>query len=130
MMKKTWIVVVISFSTVAAMAGSIQQPNQEGMLHTAIKYSPLQKEQTYCSSYEETRYKVLINKNKIRITRLYKEYKEVFTGTLSKGKIYSNDPNEKKSKETAGKYYKLQGKYFGVLNSENGDYDWFTLCPM
>ena len=27
-----------------------------------------------------------------------------------------------------GKYYKLQGKNFGVLNPENGDYEWFVEC--
>jgi hypothetical protein len=86
------------------------------------------KEQTYCSPYAKTKYKVLITGSKIRITRLYKEYKNVFTGIYKKGRIFSNDPNEKKSRSANGRYYKLQDHSFGVLNIENGDYDWFELC--
>lgn len=86
------------------------------------------KEKLYCSSYAKTKYKLLITGSKIKITRLYKEFTEVTMGVFKKGKIYSNNPDEQKVKEARGKYYKLQGNAFGVLNMENGDYDWFTLC--
>lgn len=88
----------------------------------------VEKEKTYCSPFAKTKYKLLINKDKIRITRLYKEYKDVFTGVLKKGKIYSNDPNEKKFKSVWGKYYKLSKEGFSILNIENGDYEWFSEC--
>lgn len=86
------------------------------------------KEKTYCSAFAKTKYKLLINKDKIKITRLYKEYKDVFTGVIKRGKIYSNDPNEKSFKPVWGKLYKLENGSFGVLNIENGDYEWFTEC--
>ncbi|MEJ7830607.1 MAG: hypothetical protein WKF91_20525 [Segetibacter sp.] len=85
-----------------------------------------EKEKTYCSPYAKTKYKLLINKDKIRITRLYKEYKDVFIGVIKIGKIYSNDPDEKNFKPVWGKLYKLDGKNFGILNIENGDYEWFS----
>ncbi|HNP24859.1 MAG TPA: hypothetical protein PKL37_22475 [Panacibacter sp.] len=68
------------------------------------------------------------HENKIKITRLYKEYKDVITGVIKNGKIYSNDPNEKNFKPVWGKYYKLVKENFGVLNIENGDYEWFSEC--
>ncbi len=86
------------------------------------------KEKLYCSGFAKTKYKLLITGTKIRITRLYKEYVDHYTGILKNGKIYSNDPNEKNLKDVWGRYYKLDGKNFGVLNIENGDYEWFTEC--
>ena len=85
-------------------------------------------EKLYCSGFAKTRYELLITGNKIKITRLYKEYVDNYTGVLKNGKIYSNDPNEKNFKNVWGRYYKLDGKNFGVLNIENGDYEWFTEC--
>jgi hypothetical protein len=88
----------------------------------------IDKERTYCSPFAKTKYKLLINKGKVKITRLYKEYKDVFTGVIKNGKIYSNDPEEKKFKPVWGKYYKLSKEGFSVLNIENGDYELFSLC--
>jgi hypothetical protein len=85
-------------------------------------------EKIYCSDFAKTKYKLLITGTKIKITRLYKEYVDHYTGTLKNGKIYSNDPNEKNLKDVWGRYYKLDGKNFGVLNVENGDYEWFVEC--
>jgi hypothetical protein len=85
-------------------------------------------EKLYCSDFAKTKYKLLIAGTKIKITRLYKEYVDHYTGILKNGKIYSNDPNEKNLKDVWGRYYKLDGKNFGVLNIENGDYDWFVEC--
>lgn len=87
-----------------------------------------EKEKTYCSPFAKTKYKLLINKNKVRITRLYKEYRDVFTGVIKKGRIYSNDPNEKNFKPAWGKLYQLEKGRFGVMNIENGDYEWFSEC--
>lgn len=87
-----------------------------------------EKEKTYCSPFAKTKFKLLVTKDKIKITRLYKEYKDVFTGIIKKGKIYSNDPIEKNFKPVWGKLYKLEKSGFGVLNIENGDYEWFSEC--
>jgi hypothetical protein len=89
---------------------------------------PDKKEKLYCSDFAKTKYKLLITGTKIKITRLYKEYVDHYTGILKNGKIYSNDPNEKNLKDVWGRYYKLDGKNFGVLNVENGDYEWFVEC--
>lgn len=85
-------------------------------------------EKLYCSDFAKTKYKLAITGNKIRITRLYKEFVETYSAVIKNGKIYSNDPNEKNLKNVWGRYYKLEGTNFGVLNIENGDYEWFTKC--
>ena len=90
--------------------------------------APDKKGKLYCSDLAKTKYKLLLTGTKIKITRLYKEYVDNYTGVLKNGKIYSNDPNEKNLKDVWGRYYKLDGKNFGVLNIENGDYEWFTEC--
>ncbi|MBD0369189.1 MAG: hypothetical protein ICV53_24200 [Flavisolibacter sp.] len=59
---------------------------------------------------------------------MYKEYKDVFMGTIKNGKVYSNDPNERNVKQAWGKYYKLGKDNFSILNIENGEYEWFYLC--
>ncbi|MBD0351836.1 MAG: hypothetical protein ICV65_11850 [Flavisolibacter sp.] len=85
-------------------------------------------EKVYCSPYTKTKYKIQILRNKITITRMYKEYKDVFMGTIKNGKIYSNDPNERNVKQAWGKYYKPGKDNFSILNIENGEYEWFYLC--
>jgi hypothetical protein len=85
-------------------------------------------EKLYCSDFAKSKYKILISGSKIKITRLYKEYVETFSGTIKNGKIYSNNPDEITVNGTKGKYYKFQDGYFGVLNIENGDYEWFSTC--
>ncbi len=93
-----------------------------------VTKNSVQKEKLYCSTFAKTKYKVLITGNKVRITRLYKEYVDVINGIFKNGKIYSDDTNEKSNKLAWGKYYKLNGNSFSVLNIENGDYEWFAQC--
>jgi hypothetical protein len=85
-------------------------------------------EKLYCSDYAKSKYKIALLGSKIKITRLYKEYVETFSGTIKNGKIYSDNPDEKTIKGIKGKYYKFQDGFFGVLNIENGDYEWFSVC--
>jgi hypothetical protein len=85
-------------------------------------------EKLYCSDFARTKYKLSITGTKIKITRLYKEFVDSYSGIIKNGKIYSSNPDEKNLKDLRGKYYKLEGKNFGVLNIENGDYEWFTEC--
>ena len=88
----------------------------------------VKKEKLYCSDFAKTKYELSITGTKIKITRFYKEYTDSYTGIIKKGKIYSDNPDEKNLKDLHGRYYKLEGIFFGVLNIENGDYEWFTEC--
>lgn len=88
----------------------------------------IEKGRIYCSPYAETRYRVQVRKDKLKITRFYREYRNVFNGKLKNGKIYSDDPAEKGFKPVWGRYYKLGKNSFSVLNIENGEYEQFTLC--
>jgi hypothetical protein len=131
-MKSVLLILLLSISTLYA-SPSQTETEKENTSHYCIPIPrsddiPGEKEKTYCSPFAKTKYKLLITKDKIRITRLYKEYKDVFRGIIKKGKIYSNDPNEKSFKPVWGKYYKLEKNNFGILNIENGDYEWFSEC--
>jgi hypothetical protein len=92
--------------------------------------APFQGKKRFCSLYRKTIYELSITGSAIKIISLYKEYTSVIKGTIKKGKIYSNDPQEKMFKDYNGKVYLLnkKGDYFRVLNAENGDYDDFTPC--
>src|SRR5215213_8077704 len=98
-MKNYLFAVVISMYTLPVFALQKDEAKEESTRQNAVaadssKPFSAQNEKTYCSPFAQTKYKVQITKNKIRITRLYKEYKEVITGLLKSGKIYSNDPAE------------------------------------
>lgn len=82
----------------------------------------------YCSNFVNSRYRLSITTNKITIVRLDKGPAKTFHGILKNGKIYSDDADERKAKENRGRYYKLEAGNFGVLNVENGDYEWFVEC--
>jgi hypothetical protein len=132
-MKNYLFAALISMYTLPAFA-SLKDEAKEGCTRQnavaadSSKPFSAQNKKTYCSPFAQTKYKVQITKNKIRITRLYKEYKEVITGLIKGGKIYSNDPGEKDFKPVSGRYYKLGKDSFSVLNIENGEYEQFTLC--
>jgi hypothetical protein len=125
-MKNIFLFLVLLTTTNFCRAGNSSYPVADSMPHTNKIAS--RNEKLYCSDFAKTRYKLAISGNKIKITRLYKEYVDSYSGVIKSGKIYSNDPNEKNLKMVWGKYYKLQGKNFGVLNPENGDYEWFVEC--
>jgi hypothetical protein len=126
-MKNLFLVLGLLTATKFCRAGTCNYPVADSVPYK-IKLAPSVNEKLYCSGIAKTRYKLAITGNKIKITRLYKEYVDSYTGLIKNGKIYSNDPNEKNLKDVQGKYYKLEGKNFGVLNTENGDYEWFVEC--
>jgi hypothetical protein len=126
-MKNIFVLLALLTTTNFCRAGNCNYPVVDSVPHKN-KIAPSRNEKLYCSDVAKTRYKLAITGNKIKITRLYKEYVDNYTGLIKSGRIYSNDPNEKRLKMVWGKYYKLQGKNFGVLNPENGDYEWFTEC--
>src|SRR5215203_6969669 len=95
---------------------------QPGKTHASTA-APFQGKKRFCSVYRKTIYELSITGSTIKITSLYKEYTSVIKGTIRKGKIYTNDPQEKMFKDYSGKFYLLnkKGDYFRVLNAENGD---------
>lgn len=131
-MKSSLLTALLSTYVIFAFTLKIEARSESKSIYSfpvfGTNHVAVEKEKTYCSPYAKTKYKLLINKGKVRITRLYKEYKDVFTGVIKNGKIYSNDPEEKKFKPVWGKYYKLSKEGFSVLNIENGDYEWFSEC--
>ena len=126
-MKNIFVLLALLTTTNFCRAGNCNYPVVDSVPHKN-KIAPSRNEKLYCSDVAKTRYKLAITGNKIKITRLYKEYVDSYTGFIKSGKIYSNDPDEKNLKDVHGKYYKLKGKNFGVLNIENGDYEWFVEC--
>lgn len=54
--------------------------------------------------------------------------KTKITGTFKKDKLFTNDPEEIEYRKFAGKYYVIGADYFSILNSENGEYRYYTLC--
>jgi hypothetical protein len=95
---------------------------------TLPKRVNVRNERLFCSAIHKTRYKILVTGNKIKITSFYENIRHVIVGTIKKGKIYSNDPEEKQNKSVNGKYYILKGNLFRVLNIENGDYEEYESC--
>ena len=91
--------------------------------------TPFQGKKTFCSADNDAKYFVTIKGNNvvivignIKITGLYK-----------KDKLFTNDPDEIEYRKFApknnyGKYYVIGIDYFSILNSENSEYRYFTLC--
>ena len=130
-MKNVVLILLYLLTSTVVRATSFSNPienHPQDSLPKKLSVKANKNEKLYCSDYAKSRYKILISGSKVKITRLYKEYVETFTGTIKNGKIYSNNPDEIIVKGIKGKYYKFQDGYFGVLNIENGDYEWFSLC--
>jgi hypothetical protein len=81
----------------------------------------------YCCTFCKTRYEIVKVGNKITIISIYKERRNTIHGIIKNGKIYSDDSNEKSSKQQ-GKIYSLKGNIFRVKNLENGEYDDYVIC--
>jgi hypothetical protein len=81
-MKSLLLILLLSISTLYAFPSQIVTEKNIFQYGIPIQKSndvSIEKEKTYCSPFAKTKYKLLITKDKIRITRLYKEYKDVFT---------------------------------------------------
>jgi hypothetical protein len=81
----------------------------------------------YCCTYCQTRYEIVKMGNKITIISIYKDRRNTIHGITKNGKIYTDDLNEKSSKQQ-GKIYSLKGNTFRVKNLENGEYDDYIIC--
>jgi hypothetical protein len=126
-MKNIFLVLSLCFGSFLCRASSIELSITD-TIPKKTKAVATKSVQVYCSDFAKTKYKLVVTGSKIKITRFYKEFTDSYSGTIENGKIYSNDPNEKSLKDVWGRYYKLEGRNFGVLNIENGDYEWFAEC--
>src|SRR5215213_5868559 len=61
---------------------SYQAPSESSYLERCTAIRNVEKEKLYCSSYLKTKYRIAISGSKIKITRLYKEYTDVFHGNV------------------------------------------------
>ncbi len=91
--------------------------------------SPFQGKRIFCSSDNDAKYLVTIKGNSVLI--VIDNIK--VTGVFKKDKLLTNDPSEIEYRKFAGKYnygkyYVIGDDYFSVLNPENGEYRYFTLC--
>ncbi len=95
----------------------------------AAIYAPFQGKKTFCAYGSESKYIVTIKGNNVLIVT----GKIKITGTFKKDKLFTNDPEEIEYRKFAGKYnygkyYVIGADYFSILNSENGEYRYYTLC--
>ena len=94
-----------------------------------LKFSatPFQGTRQYCD-LKPLKYKVTIKGYNVTIVEYYKNEKPtIVTGTYKKGRLYTNNPNEKKYK-MSGTYYAIYPESFGYSNLEGGDFILFELC--
>ncbi len=92
-------------------------------------YAPFQGKKAFCAYGSESKYFVTIKGNNVLIVT----GKVKITGAFKKNKLFTNDPEEIEygkfaGKYNYGKYYVIGTDYFSILNSENGEYRYYTLC--
>ncbi|MEO6289538.1 MAG: hypothetical protein ABIO76_06440 [Ginsengibacter sp.] len=92
-------------------------------------YAPFQGKKAFCAYGSESKYIVTIKGNNVLIVT----GKIKITGTFKKDKLFTHDPEEIEYRKFAGKYnygkyYVIGADYFSILNSENGEYRYYTLC--
>lgn len=97
--------------------------------HKVIIYAPFEGKKAFCAYGSESKYLVTIKGNNVLIVT----GKSKITGTFKKDKLFTNDPEEIEYRKFAGKYnygkyYVIGADYFSILNSENGEYRYYTLC--
>ena len=89
---------------------------------------PFQGKKVFCSTDTDTKYFITIKGNNVLIVTDNKKIK----GVYKKDKLLTNDPDEiehrKFTKRNIGKYYVIGKDYFSILNTENSEYRYFSLC--
>jgi hypothetical protein len=91
--------------------------------------APFQGKRIFCSADSKAKYLVTIKRNSVLIVI---DNTKV-TGLFKKDKLFTNDPEEIEYRRFSGKYnfgkfYVIGVDYFSVLNPENGEYRYYTLC--
>ena len=106
------------------------QSKSKTQVHKKIKSNgPFQGKKVFCSADSDAKFSVTITGNKVLIVMDNKK----ITGVYKKDKLFTNDPEELEYRKFApknnyGKFYVIATDYFSVLNSENSEYRYFTLC--
>lgn len=103
--------------------------NRNNIQKKLIFASPFQGEKIFCAYGNKSKYIVTITGNNVLIV----SDKAKIKGVFKRDKLFTNDPEEIEYRKIArkynyGKYYVISTDYFSVLNAENGEYSYYTLC--
>jgi hypothetical protein len=89
---------------------------------------PFQGKKMFCSADSRAKYIITITNDSVLITIDRIKIKGVF----KKDKLFTDDPREVEYRRFShayyGKYFVIGTDYFSILNSENGEYSYYTLC--
>ena len=108
---------------------SIPAKNKNGIKKIIKITAPFQGKRTFCSAESDTKYSVTIKGNNVLIIVDNKK----ITGVYKKDKLFTNDAGEIEYRKFApknnyGKFYVIATDFFSVLNAENSEYSYFTVC--
>lgn len=103
--------------------------NRNNIQKKLIFTSPFQGTKIFCKYGSKSKYIVSITGNNVLIV----SDKAKIKGVFKRDKLFTNDPEEIEYRKIAGKYnygkyYVIGTDYFCVLNVENGEYSYYTLC--
>jgi hypothetical protein len=89
---------------------------------------PFQGKKMFCSADSRAKYIITITNDSVLIAIDRIKIK----GVLKKDKLFTDDPREVEYRRFShayyGKYFVIGTDYFSILNSENGEYSYYTLC--
>lgn len=108
---------------------SIPVKNKLSIQKKTKSNAPFQGKRIFCSSDSDAKYVVTIKGNNVTIVT---DNNRV-TGVYKKDKLFTNDTREIEHRKFSPKYnygsfYVIGADYFSVLNAENGEYRYYTLC--
>jgi len=90
--------------------------------------APFQGKRMFCSVESKAKYIITITNDSVLVAIDHIKIRGVF----KKGKLLTNDPREIEYRRFShayyGKYFVIGTDYFSILNSENGEYSYYTLC--
>ena len=90
--------------------------------------APFQGKKMFCSADSKAKYIITITNDSVLVAIDHIKIRGVF----KKGKLLTNDPREVEYRRFShaydGKYFVIGTDSFSILNSENGEYSYYTLC--
>jgi uncharacterized pyridoxamine 5'-phosphate oxidase family protein len=128
-MKKAGVILFICIYFAASGSGTPGALQQRTNMQKQKIKPPFQGKKFFCSSDNKEKYTVIIKGNDV--TFIIEKRK--ITGVFKNGKLFTNDPEEAQYRRIAGKrhygeFYSLGADYLSILNSENGEYLYYTIC--
>ncbi len=93
-----------------------------------VPVAPFEGTKHYCSAFKPAQYDVTIKGTEVLIIYTYKDFTKKVKGTFIKGKVFTDDPNETRSKGYEGRYYKISKDFLAINNLEGVDYVEYALC--